>query len=362
MLLSTLLIALAQTGASLDAGVSYVRYDGFLGSAAVSLTPALRWEARGGRGFLTARGTYLRFESGNRSIDGTFSGAWLHPINRRWRVELAADGGASDYAGIASFAHGLGGARVHWVGSQEGFWLGSAGGRASFGDGSRNVALVSTGGWLVRRDATLLVAAERSFVGDTAYSDVRASARLYRGSLILDGSTGARFWSRGGGRGIYAEASATIPLGARWTALVAGGRYPTDVVSGSIAGRFVTIALRLGTRASRTRQAPEENALAYRWADSRDVRLELTRDGRDSALLRIYADAAASVEIAGDFTQWEPVTLRRLSPGVWQAPMRISRGLHRINVRIDAGAWRVPAGTTRVNDDYGGDVGVFAVP
>jgi hypothetical protein len=125
-------------------------------------------------------------------------------------------------------------------------------------------------------------------------------------------------------------------------------------------GRYVTVALRFGTRA--TPRKPETQLLAYRWADTRDVRMEVTRESRDSARLLIYAAAANSVEIAADFTQWEPVALRGLSPGVWQAPMRIVRGLHRINVRIDAGAWRVPAGATRVSDDYGGDVGVFVVP
>lgn len=360
MLLSSLLIALAQTTASLDAGVSFVRYDGFLGSAAMSLAPALRWEAPTGRGFLTARGTYLRFESGNRSIDGAISGAWLAPLSRRWRMEVAAGAGASDYARIASFAHGLGEARLHFVGARHGAWLGAAAGRASFGDGGRDVGLVSAGGWMVRRDATLLLSADRSFVGDTAYSDVRASARVYRGSLMLDGSSGARFWSRGGGRGVYAEASATMRLGAQWTLVVAGGRYPTDVVSGSIAGRFATVVLRFGTRTTPRRAEPQ--LLAYRWADSREARMEVTREGRDSARLLIYTSAANSVEIAADFTQWEPVALHRLAPGVWQAPMRIIRGLHRINVRIDAGAWRVPAGTTRVSDDYGGEVGVFVVP
>ncbi|MDP3908931.1 MAG: hypothetical protein Q8Q14_00940, partial [Gemmatimonadales bacterium] len=58
----------AQLSATLDAGFSLVRYDGFLSSTAASLTPQFRWERRGTH--LSARGTYLRFESGNTSLEG----------------------------------------------------------------------------------------------------------------------------------------------------------------------------------------------------------------------------------------------------------------------------------------------------
>jgi len=58
----------AQTTGTVDVGVSTVRYDGFLRSGAASLTPTLTWERPGSA--VTARGTYLRFESGRRSLQG----------------------------------------------------------------------------------------------------------------------------------------------------------------------------------------------------------------------------------------------------------------------------------------------------
>src|SRR5205823_2418537 len=146
----------AQATGPVDVGVSSVRYDGFLPSAAASVSPAVRWEQP--TGTLTARGTYLRFESGHRSRQG-------------------------------------------------------------------------------------LVA--RSFVGDTAYSDFVTTAQTRRGALALDASVGARFASRGGGRGVFGEASATLALGERTALFVAGGRYPTDPVSGSVAGRYVSGGVRL---------------------------------------------------------------------------------------------------------------------
>src|SRR5439155_360406 len=67
----------AQTTAAVDVGVSTVRYDGFLPSAAGSLTPALTWERPGA--VVTARGTYLRFESGRRSLQGLIAASLFTP-------------------------------------------------------------------------------------------------------------------------------------------------------------------------------------------------------------------------------------------------------------------------------------------
>src|SRR5205085_548231 len=83
----------AQTTGTIDVGVSSVRYDGFLPSAAASVSPALRWERPAG--ILTARGTYLRFESGHRSLQSLVAGSFLiRPAEHRWRGELGGSLGA----------------------------------------------------------------------------------------------------------------------------------------------------------------------------------------------------------------------------------------------------------------------------
>jgi hypothetical protein len=40
----------------------------------------------------------------------------------------------------------------------------------------------------------------------------------------------------------------------------------------------------------------------------------------------------------------------------------MSKGTHRMLVRIDRGAWRPAANTPAVNDDLGGRVGLLVVP
>ena len=348
----------AQLSATLDAGLSLVRYDGFLSSSAASLTPQVRWERRGTH--LSVHGTYLRFESGNTSLEGAVTAAWLTPLGGRWRGEVAASGGASAYADIASFWHGVAEGRLHLVRGNAGAWIGATGGRASFGAAARPVAVAAMGAWALRADMTWLASLDRSFVGDTAYSDLRASVRRRSGAVLLEASVGARFASRGGGRGIYGEGSATLDVNRSVALVLSGGRYPTDAISGSIAGRYLTGAIRIG---GGTRRPPVQRPLPAFSAGTTAPLLEVIAAGDARVRLVISAPEATSVEVTGTFTDWQPVSLVQNANGrTWEIVLPLARGLHRIDVRINGGRWQAPAGTARVADDYGGEAGVFVVP
>ena len=359
----------AQVTANVEAGITDVQYDGFLASGAASISPTMRWQHPGGRGFFSARGTYLQFESGRRSIDGSANGSWITPLARHWRGELGAAAGASDYANIASFSHGQVDARLHLMDEDRGGWIAATMGRASFGGGPRPVTVVAVGMWLLRTDKTMFVSVDRSFIGDTAYTDLRSSARWRRASIVFEGVVGARVWSRGGGRGVFGEGSATLTLGRQAALVVSAGRYPTDVVSGSLAGRYVTAAVRLGRITVRRPATPvfsgnSRASESHSSPSTPDTRLEIERRRDDDVRLTVYAPGATVVEISGDFTDWRPVALSR-SPTMadaWVASLRIPRGIHRINVRRDGGPWMAPGGTTRSADDYDGEVGVFILP
>jgi hypothetical protein len=186
---------------------------------------------------------------------------------------------------------------------------------------------------------------------------------------VLEGIVGARVWSRGGGRGVFGEGSATLTLGRQAALVLSAGRYPTDAVSGSIAGRYVTAAVRLGTISVRRPAAPTVSIItrpseSHSSTSSTDTRLEIQARQDDDVRLTLYAPGATAVEISGDFTDWRPVPLSR-NPGnadAWVATFRIPRGMHRINVRRDGGPWMAPGGTKRSADDYDGEVGVFVLP
>jgi 1,4-alpha-glucan branching enzyme len=92
------------------------------------------------------------------------------------------------------------------------------------------------------------------------------------------------------------------------------------------------------------------------------VWVEVLAQGERAVRFTVSAPDAGLVEIAGDFTDWQPVALARGSPGMWEGVLHISRGIHRIAVRVDGGPWTAPAGTRRVVDDYDGEVGILVVP
>ncbi len=358
----------AQTGATVDVGLSTVRYDGFLASGAASVTPAVKWERPGAA--LSVRGSYLRFESGHRSLQGLVNASLFTPptlLPRGWRGELAVSGGGSSYAAFASFWHATAEARLHLVASGHGAWAGATAGRTSYGSAPRPVAVAGFGGWARRGWLTLAVSAGRSFIGDTAYSDVVSTAEFSAGAWLLTGSFGARISSRGGGHGVYGEGGATLTLSERIALFLSGGRYPTDPVNGSVAGRYLTAGVRLRNviprRPARTDPVPLGRPPAAADGDASSapqLEIETVSDGDVRLLLR--APAASSVELAADFTDWHPTALERVGEGVWTLVLHVARGVHRLNVRIDGGRWLAPAGTTRAADEFGGEVGIVAVP
>lgn len=187
--------AYPQVRATIDVGASAVRYDGFLASGAAALTPAFTWD--GARGALTLRGTYLRFESGNRSLQGSVRGSVFTGSAGGWRGELSASAGASSYAGFASFWHALGDLRLHRGGERRGVWIGATGGRTAFGTTfpARPVFAASIATWLRSDQVTMLVSAHRAFVGDTQYSDIDLTLRAQRERLALETLVGVRFLS-----------------------------------------------------------------------------------------------------------------------------------------------------------------------
>jgi hypothetical protein len=166
---------------------------------------------------------------------------------------------------------------------------------------------------------------------------------------------------------VYGEASAAFALGERAALFVSGGRYPTDPVSGSVAGRYVSAGLRLRTtllrpRANRDPQLPSRSLASGDGGAGFTAQLQVQPTPDGCARVVVHALAVATVEVAGDFTDWQPVTLRRTSDNMWESVLHIPSGVHRVNVRIDGGRWTAPAGMARAEDEFGGEVGIVAVP
>src|SRR5262245_17026816 len=187
--------AAAQVAANLDVGLTDVRYDGFLPSSAASVSPMLQLQAS--RFVLTTRGTFLRFESGRRSLQVGAAGSYFPASIGPWQIELSGNGGASRYADFASFSHVLAGPRLHFTGVRQGVWVGGTFGATSFGTGNKAVTSYASGGWAQRLGATWVVSATTTRVGDTSYVDLLGSTHYEAGRVTLDGSLGSRSRSQG---------------------------------------------------------------------------------------------------------------------------------------------------------------------
>lgn len=348
----------AQTRASLDAGISQVEYAGFLPSAAFSVSPSLR--IVGERTAFVAQGTWLKFESGNNSIQGLVAGSVSVPTAPGLVAELGAELGGSRYEGFARFSHVLGRARLQF----DRGWIAATAGFAEFGSARGSVQGVSLGLRRDLRDVTIALAGAGTVIGNAAYADLGATMRHGRpGGLEAEAVVSARAGDPDGDAGPYVEASLTVPLTDHAAVMIAGGRYAADAVRGNVAGRYVTAAVRLTAPLRHRRRIPLVTPPAPAADDGAVAAVALVevRRGRGESCTLVFR-AESTIEVMADFTDWLPTALEPAGPNLWSMTLPIAPGRHRLNVRLSGGPWGVPVGATPVADDFLGMVGAVVIP
>jgi hypothetical protein len=363
----------AQLSGSAEAGASVVHYDGFLASTAASFAPEFRFDSR--RTALRAFGSLLEYQSGRRTVQGSLSGDVFLPALGPVLPQLDAETGTSSYDTVARFTHALARLRLHVAGVERGGWLGVSAGEHAFAGVRRPVSELSLGGWMRTPLGTAALSLTSARAGDTSFTDAEAGARWVRGRQELMVSGGTRFGGRGGGSGVFTEASALRWLSPRLAVVLAGGRYPSDPVRGSIAGRYLALSLRVTSSARDVVAALRPRGADERSASLRDPVEPAGHDGNGGPapglavdargdgvyVLRVFTDSASRVEIMADFTGWEPVALAPDGVGMWVREFRLDPSTYRFNVRYDGGPWTVPAGVASVTDDFGGHAGLLVV-
>lgn len=361
--LAVVLPAHAQVTATADVGVSSVQYDGYLASGAAYLNPSLRYDATDVS--LALQGSGVAFESGSHILQGTGAGAWRSPRFGRWRAELSGSAGVTSYAtgeeDYPVYGHGLGRIRAHYASRRAGGWAGIASGRSFFGE-RRDVPIeLGAGVWMAGTNLAAGGTILQTWIGDSTYLDLTASVRWTHERFELSGTGGVRTASTGGGNGSWAEGSLRIPIVRPVEILIAGGRYPSDPVRGVIAATYVSAALRVTAIGG---GRPPERRARDRAAGAASAAPRLAVDGSppDSVTLVLTIADAGQVELSADFTDWQPVRLERSPGGTWLMRARLAPGVYRLNVRVDGGAWLVPAGYASVDDDFGGRVGLLVIP
>jgi hypothetical protein len=66
--------------------------------------------------------------------------------------------------------------------------------------------------------------------------------------------------------------------------------------------------------------------------------------GRGRFAVRVMCRYASRLELRGDFTEWEPVVMRRAGADWWEVVAVMEPGLRALQVRVNGGDWVAPPG------------------
>ena len=252
-----------------------------------------------------------------------------------------------------------------------GFWSGAAIGETRRDGLSSTSTAVDAGGWVKMVDAELslsfarlrssdfpLFEASGIFLSRPAsahdISDATAALHWIIGPVVVDA---AHVWRTGRRASLVQQTafswSAIWNVTDRAAVQFGMGRQLADPLRGTPDAQTASASVRLAILPT------HETALALR--TTARTRL-VPQDVGAVLVVRVTGpDSTSRVELAGTFSDWQPVALRRSADG-WEAQVALTPGRHRVAFRVDGGPWRSPAGLARVRDDFGGEAGLVIVP
>jgi len=343
---------------SLDLGGVAIRYADSLN--AVAATSTANWVADWGSRVVAADGTYSRFGS-DWSLQGQASGSLFLPW-RRFVGELAGSGGGSTHRDGSRTGEVLANVRLHAEQRFAEWFVGIGAGQTTFAGDTRTLLLAEAGLSRSSGAGNVTLTFTPVAMGDSIrYADAQASLSWQQNNLDLSAVAGSRVGdqleSLGGTSRVWGNLSVTRWLTSRAALVLAGGSYPIDPTQGFPGGRFVSLSVRLSHPPRARRAAITDSAQVVAVPPAS---FEFTRSG-EVVTFRVYDPVAHNVELAGDFTEWDPVAMTPTGNGWWISSRGLNPGKYQINLRIDGGKWIVPPGLLGMLDEFGGSVGLLVV-
>ena len=381
----------AQFSSRLEAGALSSTSVGQLAANTLSLTPGVDYSNPLFR--LGARGSAWLTTQSWQFADGSLTGSVSTPTRRHFRGEIIGDV-SRVYYDRANQNDQIGAeARVHLVFSQHGgLWLSSGVARPWRVAVVSAVDVAGAGAWTQVGGATLSgtytnfsftkIASARDSAGNSQscatstplavtaasstdclrqshFSDVQGTLHYEKGFVELSAITGYRF---GDANEVTLDsrrwASGTVIL---WMShdvatVIGGGRQPANPARGLPARTFAHFGFMFAAWPAMTAGSVpiEMRASAIQAFGVEAAGVSLQR-------VQLRIGGVESVELMGDFTAWEPVSMVRRGRDLWEALVPISAGVHQINVRVDGGKWQAPPGTPTMNDGFSGKVGVLVI-
>ncbi len=188
---------------------------------------------------------------------------------------------------------------------------------------------------------------------DVAAVSARLGTRWQRGHWMLESAAGVML-HRFAAPQRWVQSSLSLALGrdlAVWASL---GSAPRWLALEPAAERRASMGLRLVPGIFPAMSAPQPGPPAGpTW--------RLIRARHGWTLIQVRAPGAERVELTGDFTGWQPMSLRRMAGSRWELGLTLAPGVHLVNLRVDGGPWTPPAGLPTAADGFDGVAGVVVI-
>jgi len=177
----------------------------------------------------------------------------------------------------------------------------------------------------------------------TYWSGYVSSSRWMAG---LPWSVRVQLWDTPGDVELQVNLSLTIPMTRRVSAELAGGRAGPDPLLGTLPGSEASLLLSWNVAQPRLGPPPLYSVDAGEPGE---------------VVFRLDRPDARAVSLVGDFSDWQPIDMRR-EQGVWIAHIEVAPGVYHFGFLVD-GEWHVPEEAPGiVTDEYGQVNATLVVP
>jgi len=338
----------AQTQASVGLGINAVRFSGG-SSNSPSLTPAA--QVSSSAMFAGLSGSFSSLPGGVWSTQGR-AALWLASPPLTSHLRLGTEGnlaGATTSGSSATAAvHVLG--ELLWSRGRSGAGL-AAGPSAGWVESEPSITAFHTRAraWWRLYNLTWSASAEPTRFLGAWFTDLSAGVSLDRGRIVASAWGVARLSQTYGSRAaggallqVYVTPHLALEAG--------GGSFLPDPYQGLPRARYLSGGIRLYTAI---------RSLAR--ADVPVLRpLTLRREG-ERLNLRLRVAGAQTVGLAGDWNDWQPMSLTPSGRDEWQGTLDLAPGTYHFILVVDGTKWVVPRGVATVPDAMGGRTALMLV-
>ena len=342
---------------SVDLGGVAIQYADTLNGVAASVSPQLFVDL--GNRIADAGATYSQFGS-DWSLQGHASGSLFVPVSR-FVGEIAGFAGGSTHRDGSRTGELLLNTRIHAQHRHVEWFVGAGVGRTTFAGEARGVWLGEVGlSRSIQQGSATLTVTPVAMGDSVRYADgqfqLAWESRKVDFSALIGGRVGDQLTALGGTTRVWGNASMSSWLTPRAAIVLSGGTYPIDPTQGFPGGRFISLGVRLTHPPRLSQRTVDDSAVLEAKVTAFEVE---NRSG--TVTFKVLAPQAHSIEVTGDFTDWDPLQLAPTGDGWWVVSRVLRPGKYQINLRMNGGKWIAPPGLLSMLDEFGGSVGLLVV-